>query len=269
MSTNTHTYTETYGRLRAIDCSAHTEKKNGLTYLSWPWALDMLQQHAPGSTWKLCDFGGELIRDGTGALLLDEFGDPRAHGGAAYETTPAGHFVQARVRVAGVTKSIRLPILDHRNKPIAQPSSFDVNTSGMRCLVKAIALHGLGLYIYAGEDLPATDSTPAAPPTTVLRPASAATMPPSAYDEFDLNARGPAPAAPSPRAPAPAPAQLDFARVVARVRLANADNLRAMHEYATAERFPDAKQLATVRAEISARAKQLGINLQPALAAAA
>jgi hypothetical protein len=50
-----------------------------------------------------------------------------------------------------------LPVLDFRNKPIPTPNSFDVNTSIMRCLVKAIAMHGLGLYIYAGEDLPETD----------------------------------------------------------------------------------------------------------------
>jgi hypothetical protein len=46
------------------------------------------------------------------------------------------------------------PVLDARNRPILAPSSFDINTSIQRCLVKATALHGLGLYIYAGEDLP-------------------------------------------------------------------------------------------------------------------
>lgn len=54
----------------------------------------------------------------------------------------------------GVTLSQIHPVLDHRNKPIQQPNAFDINTSIQRCLVKAIALHGLGLYVYAGEDLP-------------------------------------------------------------------------------------------------------------------
>jgi hypothetical protein len=50
-----------------------------------------------------------------------------------------------------------LPIMDHRNKPIQQPDAFQVNTSLMRCMTKALALHGIGLYIYAGEDLPEQD----------------------------------------------------------------------------------------------------------------
>src|SRR6185437_1946882 len=54
----------------------------------------------------------------------------------------------------GKSMTAQLPVMDHRNKAIANPDAFAVNTAMQRCLAKAIALHGLGLYIYAGEDLP-------------------------------------------------------------------------------------------------------------------
>jgi hypothetical protein len=62
--------------------------------------------------------------------------------------------VKVSVEIKGDIKTCLLPVLDHKNKPIENPNSFAVNTSIMRCLAKCIALHGLGLYIYAGEDLP-------------------------------------------------------------------------------------------------------------------
>ena len=74
------------------------------------------------------------------------------------------------VTVQGVTLSQIHPVLDGRNQPILEPSSFDINTSIQRCLVKAIALHGLGLYIYAGEDLPDGETpkvTPLPTPRTI------------------------------------------------------------------------------------------------------
>ena len=73
--------------------------------------------------------------------------------------TECGYFVEVAVTVKGITLSQIHPVLDNRNKPLEKPNAFDINTSIQRCLVKAIALHGLGLYIYAGEDLP-TDNTP-------------------------------------------------------------------------------------------------------------
>jgi hypothetical protein len=88
--------------------------------------------------------------------------------------TELGYFVEVAVTVQGVTLSQIHPVLDQRNQPIAEPSAFDINTSIQRCLVKAIALHGLGLYIYAGEDLPGTERTepatgPEAPATLPSR----------------------------------------------------------------------------------------------------
>lgn len=68
--------------------------------------------------------------------------------------TPLGFFVEVSVTIDGVEKSQIHPILDNTNKPIKTPNPFQINTSIQRALVKAIALHGLGLYVYAGEDLP-------------------------------------------------------------------------------------------------------------------
>lgn len=74
--------------------------------------------------------------------------------GVPYLKTDCGYFVEVEVTVQGIPLSQIHPILNNPNKPVAEPNSFDINTSIQRCLVKAIALHGLGLYIYAGEDLP-------------------------------------------------------------------------------------------------------------------
>jgi hypothetical protein len=68
--------------------------------------------------------------------------------------TEAGSFVQVTVTVEGIERTQIHPVLDNRNKTIESPNSFQINTSIQRCLAKAIALHGLGLYIFAGEDLP-------------------------------------------------------------------------------------------------------------------
>jgi len=71
------------------------------------------------------------------------------------------------VHAFGVSRTAQLPVMDHRNKPIPNPDAFQVNTAMQRCLAKAIALHGLGLYIYAGEDLPEEDKKPEPPKPVV------------------------------------------------------------------------------------------------------
>jgi hypothetical protein len=118
-------------QLAKIDVSEHVEKKGGFSYLSWAWAVDRLRRVHPDATWEVKRFNG-----------------------APYLKTDCGYFVEVAVTVAGVTLSQIHPVLDARNRPIAEPNAFDINTSIQRCLVKAIALHGLGLYVYAGEDLP-------------------------------------------------------------------------------------------------------------------
>lgn len=116
-----------YKRLRVISVKDKLEQKNGLSYLSWAWAVDTLLQEDPAATW--C------------------YGDEKRYG----ETV----MVFCSVTAFGKTMTAQLPVMDHRNKAIANPDAFAVNTAMQRALVKAIALHGLGLYVYAGEDLPA------------------------------------------------------------------------------------------------------------------
>jgi hypothetical protein len=116
-----------YKELRQIDVSKYTEKKNGLTYLSWAWAVDQLLLADPKAHW----FYPEFQRWGNGSVM-----------------------VFCTVVANDIARTAQLPVMDYRNKPIAEPDSFAVNTAMQRCLAKAIALHGIGLYIYNGEDVP-------------------------------------------------------------------------------------------------------------------
>ncbi len=129
-----------FARLNAINVNEHVERKGGFSYLSWPFAVSQLRLADPAATWEVRRFNG-----------------------LPYLACEAGVFVEVAVTVQGVTLSQVHPVLDGRNRPIVAPTAFDINTSIQRCLVKAIALHGLGLYIYAGEDLPqGSSSEPAA-----------------------------------------------------------------------------------------------------------
>lgn len=121
-----------WATLSAIDCSAKVEQKGKLTYLSWAWAWQTLMEHYPESTYEY-DIGNCLQNDTVE--------------------------VNVSVTVEGVTHSMWLPVMDNRNKSIANPTTRDISDARMRCLVKAIAMHGLGIYIYAGEDLPETTKT--------------------------------------------------------------------------------------------------------------
>jgi hypothetical protein len=131
-----------FARLNQINVSEHIEKKGTFSYLSWPFAVAQLRLADPTASWEVRRFEG-----------------------LPYLRSETGYFVEVAVTVQGVTLSQIHPVLDGRNQPIAEPTAFDINTSIQRCLVKAIALHGLGLYIYAGEDLP-DGQAPAAPATT-------------------------------------------------------------------------------------------------------
>ena len=123
--------------LNAIDVSSHVEKKGQFTYLSWAWAVAELRKASPTATWEV--------------IKTD---------GLPFCKTDCGYFVEVAVTVDGITLSQIHPVLDNNNKTIQVPNAFQINTSIQRCLVKAIALHGLGLYIYAGEDLPTAELEP-------------------------------------------------------------------------------------------------------------
>lgn len=127
-----------FARLNAINVNEHVEKKGGFSYLSWPYAVTQLRLADPSATWEVRRFDG-----------------------LPYLASEVGVFVEVAVTVQGTTLSQIHPVLDGRNRPLVAPTSFDINSSIQRCLVKAIALHGLGLYIYAGEDLPQAVSTDA------------------------------------------------------------------------------------------------------------
>ena len=126
-----------FERLDSINVNDYTEKKGNFTYLSWAWAVRELLQVAPDATWKIHEWGLEGNRQ-------------------PYMQTEAGCFVQVTVTVDEIERTQVHPVLDHMNKTVAEPNAFQINTSIQRCLAKAIALHELGLYIYAGEDLPHT-----------------------------------------------------------------------------------------------------------------
>lgn len=126
-----------FDRLSAIDCRDHIEKKGKFNYLSWTWAWRTLKQHCPEARFQKHTFTDEMGRE------------------VPYMTNGEGvSFVKVTVFTNDDTQTELLPILNNGNKPIINPNSFDVNTSMQRCMVKAIAMLGLGLYIYAGEDVP-------------------------------------------------------------------------------------------------------------------
>jgi hypothetical protein len=135
-----------YQKLRAINVNEHTEKKNGLTYLSWAWAVDQLLMQDPEATWSY----GEPVKFGETLMVF------------------------CTVTAFGKPMTAQLPVMDYRNKAITNPDAFAVNTAMQRCLAKAIALHGLGLYIYSGEDVPSEEkseqSTKVQAPTQSITP---------------------------------------------------------------------------------------------------
>lgn len=143
-----------FNDLRLINVNEHAEKKDGLTYLSWAWAWDVFKQHCPDAQY-------EVIKGANGL---------------PYFESEAGAMVYTKVTADGQTHEMWLPVMDGKNKAMKSvPYSylvrdyktkqmvektveaftmFDVNKTLMRCLVKNLAMFGLGLYIYAGEDLP-------------------------------------------------------------------------------------------------------------------
>lgn len=149
---------DAFKTLNVINVNENTEKKNGLTYLSWAWAWSTLKQKYPDATYQIRQFDGK-------PYLYDE---------------NLGYMVMTEMTVDGITHEMWLPVMDGANKAMkSEPYSyevkeykngkptgnlveklvspatmFDINTAIMRCLTKNIAMFGLGLYIYAGEDLP-------------------------------------------------------------------------------------------------------------------
>jgi len=118
-----------FQELRKIDVSSLTEKKGMFTYLPWAHAADILLQLDPMATWE--------------------------H--SAPETYNDTMMVYCTVHAFGKSMKMQLPVINFKNQPIKNPNCVDVNNAMQRCLAKAIAVHGLGLYIFQGEDLPEGD----------------------------------------------------------------------------------------------------------------
>lgn len=115
-----------YAEIASINVNEHVEKKNNLSYLSWAWAVDQLLRLDETATW--------------------EYREP-----VKFNDTV---MVFCTVTAFGRARTAQLPVMNYKNQAIPNPDAFQMNTAMQRCLAKAIALHGLGLYIYAGEDLP-------------------------------------------------------------------------------------------------------------------
>jgi hypothetical protein len=122
---------ELISKLLTKNVNDHVEKKNGLSYLSWAWAWAEALKADANAVYKVEMFDCKCYMDINGTAMV---------------------FVT--VTMFGKAITCQLPVMDYRNKAILNPDAFAVNTAIMRCMTKGLSLHGLGLYIYAGEDLP-------------------------------------------------------------------------------------------------------------------
>jgi hypothetical protein len=126
----------TVADLLKLNVNEHTEKKGNLTYLSWAWAWAEALKADPKANYKVEMFGEKCFMDINGTAM-----------------------VWVTVTLFDKPMTCQLPVMDNRNKAITNPDAFQINTAIMRCMTKTLSLHGLGLYIYAGDDLPEIDVT--------------------------------------------------------------------------------------------------------------
>lgn len=135
-----------FNNLNSVNCNEHTEKKNGLTYLSWAWAWAEVKKRYPSANYTIYE----------------------NQQGWNYFTDGRTCWVKTGVTIEGLEHIEYLPVMDYRNAsiPLEKVTSFDVNKAIQRSLTKSAARHGLGLYIYAGEDLPEDAPKPAPAPAS-------------------------------------------------------------------------------------------------------
>lgn len=123
-SEHTNTIFET---LSAINVNEHTKKKGQFTYLSWSWAWEQLMMHYPDASYEF--------------LPLITYPDGTCE-------------ASVNVTVDGVIRNMMLPVMDFKNNAKKNPDAREISDTRMRCLVKCIAMFGLGIYLYSGESLP-------------------------------------------------------------------------------------------------------------------
>ena len=121
--------------LLKINVNDHTEKKGQLTYLSWAWAWAEVLKVDPSATWVAHQYGPQGSEQP--CMWIGETA-----------------IVHTSVTINGTRRECMLPVMDNKNNAIKLPDARKISDAIMRCMTKAIAMHGLGLYIYAGEDLP-------------------------------------------------------------------------------------------------------------------
>lgn len=136
----------TVENLLKTNVNDHVEKKNNLSYLSWAWAWAEALKADPAASYKIETY--------------QEHGQNGACRTVPYMNINGTAMVFVTVTLFGKPMTCQLPVMDYRNKAIPDPDAFAVNTAIMRCMTKALSLHGLGLYIYAGEDLPEEGDVP-------------------------------------------------------------------------------------------------------------
>jgi hypothetical protein len=130
------TFASIWATLSQVDVSDRIEKKQNLSFLSWSWAWGTLMEHYPQAEYSFQE-PAEAQRDGS-------------------------VMVYCTVTIDGLSRQMWLPVMDFKNQAISNPDAVQVNKAKMRCLVKCLAMFGLGHYIYAGEDLPSAEADKAA-----------------------------------------------------------------------------------------------------------
>lgn len=145
-STKTLTFGEVWKTLAKVDVNTHIEKKGGLSYLSWAWAWGILMEDYPMAEYT---FGTHTITTDDGHTRETD---------VMYYPDGTGS-VSCLIRIGGLSRDMWLPVMDYRNNAIQNPTSRQISDTKMRCLVKCMAMFGLGHYIYAGEDLPTDGGT--------------------------------------------------------------------------------------------------------------
>ncbi|RMC38157.1 DUF1071 domain-containing protein [Lactobacillus sp. ESL0236] len=153
-----------FDTLSAIDVKPYLDKKGRLDYLSWANAWKLVKRAYPDANYKIIEFP-EYIPTKEGWVATGRNVD--------YRQTAAGYEVEAVVTIEGQEYSSKLFVMDYRNKALSQATYFEINKTQQRALVKALAIAGLGLSVYAGEDLPEEKSNEQASKPRPVRQSSA------------------------------------------------------------------------------------------------
>ena len=138
--------------LLTVNVNERVEKKGGLSYLSWAWAWAEVLKHDPQATWVVHTYGTQGNEQP--CMWIGETA-----------------MVHTSVTVKGLRRECMLPVMDNKNNAVKNPDSRKISDAIMRCMTKAVSMHGLGLYIYAGEDLPEVDHEAEAKHAAAMRAA--------------------------------------------------------------------------------------------------